>query len=95
MADTTHVGGNPIRSGTAEKWLRNCGRVQGRTGGLRATGQGWPVSMQAQIKAVLQAMASRRRKASRSDSAGAVPRGPGCTEIRDRPPLPPTKSPQG
>jgi hypothetical protein len=74
MADTTHVGGNPIRSGTAEKWLRNA--VASRDG--LATGEprakDGPFCMQAQIHAVPKETVSRRRVAGWSDSAGETSR---------------------
>ena len=41
-ADTTHVGGKPIRSRRTESRPRISGRVQGRTGGSWAKGQGRP-----------------------------------------------------
>jgi hypothetical protein len=41
--------GKPIQSGTTEKRLRNIGRVQGRTGGSGAKGQGWPFTFQARF----------------------------------------------
>jgi hypothetical protein len=51
MADTTHVGWKtePVRD-DCEK-VSNGGRVQGRTGGLGAEGQGRPVCLSDQIDA--------------------------------------------
>ena len=84
--------GKPIRSGTTEKRPRNCGRVQGRTGGPRATGQGWPVCLHDQSAD----RASRRRTASTRDGSmdSAGPAASIRRQNRIRPPLHVMNGPQ-
>ena len=76
--------GKPIRSGKTEKRPRNCGRVQGRTGGPTAKGQGRPVCLHDQTRPCLLAAELPWRSDGSMDRPGRLNAAVASTAV-DRP----------
>ena len=86
--------GKPTRSRMTESWPRFGGRVQGRTCGSRAKGQGWPYDrMLASYRAAC-SPAQRPRYPGRAEILGELNRSPPSEECRPRPPFGVIEGPQ-